>query len=176
MLKEYRTILMKKVPKSSKIYNCNICDYSSSRKSQYERHLSTNKHKKLQSFNTSSQDLTHYKENYKYICELCSKIYKSREGLWYHKKKCNTDMIENIIQDSQPQQINYSNDINQLTHIVTNLVHLNTNLQNQISELTKSGITEIKNSYNNKTNNTKHFILLYLEIYIYPLIFLSKIF
>jgi hypothetical protein len=35
-----------KVPKSSKKYTCNCCDYYTSRLSQYERHLSTDKHKK----------------------------------------------------------------------------------------------------------------------------------
>ncbi len=38
----------KKVPKSSKIFFCKICDYNTSRKSQYERHLTTDKHKYLQ--------------------------------------------------------------------------------------------------------------------------------
>ena len=31
---------------SSKIFECTICDYITSRKSQYKRHLSTRKHKK----------------------------------------------------------------------------------------------------------------------------------
>ncbi len=33
------------VPKSSEKYFCEICDYTTSRKSQYTRHLSTDKHK-----------------------------------------------------------------------------------------------------------------------------------
>ena len=32
------------VPKSSENFNCKCCDYNTSRKSQYERHLSTSKH------------------------------------------------------------------------------------------------------------------------------------
>ena len=34
--------------KSSKKYHCEICDYFTSRKSQYARHLLTDKHKNLQ--------------------------------------------------------------------------------------------------------------------------------
>ena len=36
---------IKKVQKSSDICVCEICDYSTSRKSQYTRHLTTDKHK-----------------------------------------------------------------------------------------------------------------------------------
>jgi hypothetical protein len=34
------------VPKSSEKFYCDFCDYSSCRKSQYDRHLTTDKHKK----------------------------------------------------------------------------------------------------------------------------------
>ncbi len=34
------------VPKSSKLLYCKLCDYKTCRKSQYERHLLTDKHKK----------------------------------------------------------------------------------------------------------------------------------
>ena len=34
--------------KSSQKFHCEICNYSTSRKSQYERHLATDKHKTLQ--------------------------------------------------------------------------------------------------------------------------------
>ncbi len=39
------------VPKSSKIFNCEICDYLTSRKSQFDRHLSTAKHQNLTNVN-----------------------------------------------------------------------------------------------------------------------------
>ena len=41
-------MIQKSSEKSSKIYECKVCDYTTSRKSQFERHLSTLKHKNRQ--------------------------------------------------------------------------------------------------------------------------------
>ena len=40
-------MLTKKVPKVPTNFICNFCDYKTSRKSQYDRHLLTAKHKML---------------------------------------------------------------------------------------------------------------------------------
>jgi hypothetical protein len=74
-----------KVPKNSKHYNdlqqylCEKCNYNTSRKSQYQRHLLTNKHSK---YNLQEQF-----EN-KFVC-CCGKLYNYLTGLYKHKKKCN---------------------------------------------------------------------------------------
>jgi len=70
-----------KVAKSSNGFICSYCDYSTSRKNNYEKHLATLKHLK-----NCKQNVTFCKENY-YICTECNKKYKSRKGLWSHKKK-----------------------------------------------------------------------------------------
>ena len=41
-------MIQKSSEKSSKIYECRACDYTTSRKSQFDRHLSTQKHKNRQ--------------------------------------------------------------------------------------------------------------------------------
>jgi hypothetical protein len=79
--------------KSSKKFHCESCDYFTSRKSQYDRHLATDKHKIL-------QNPTHEKfQNAKlYNCE-CGKIYKHSSTLYTHKKTChinNTFDYQNI--------------------------------------------------------------------------------
>ena len=38
------------VPKSSNNYICELCDYYTSRKSQYDRHILTSKHKKTNKY------------------------------------------------------------------------------------------------------------------------------
>ena len=75
---------MKILPKSSDIFCCELCDYSASRKSQYERHLTTNKHINRTPLNTFASE-----SSYKFACNLCNKKYKARNSLWYHQQKCN---------------------------------------------------------------------------------------
>ena len=69
------------VPKSSDNFVCEICDYVTSRKSQYERHLSTPKHK-----NTTNTTINTIKSSNSFICD-CGKEYKHHSSLWNHKKK-----------------------------------------------------------------------------------------
>jgi len=75
----------KKVPKSSEIFHCELCDYSSSRFSQFQRHLSTQKHKKCENETNMKQNET--KKDEKFQCE-CGSIFNSRTTLWRHKQKC----------------------------------------------------------------------------------------
>ena len=73
-------MLTKKFQKSSKNYCCIICDYNTSRSSQYERHLLTRKHSIL----TKSYDFDKKGSNLIFACE-CGKIYKYRQSLHTHK-------------------------------------------------------------------------------------------
>ena len=75
---------------SSKIFRCNICDYNTSRKSQYDRHLLTSKHKITYDnlHNDLQNDADKVTKSSKYIC-TCGKEYLHRQSLWGHKKKCN---------------------------------------------------------------------------------------
>ena len=68
--------------KSSKKFVCVCCDYSTSRKSQYDRHLLTNKHQFV--LNPTSEKFQTIK---KYVCD-CGKSYKHSSTLYAHKKKC----------------------------------------------------------------------------------------
>uniref|UniRef100_A0A6C0EY20 C2H2-type domain-containing protein n=1 Tax=viral metagenome TaxID=1070528 RepID=A0A6C0EY20_9ZZZZ len=69
-------------PKTSKIFECKLCDFTSSKESEYNRHLLTGKHKQL----TSIENVNN---NAKVLsCDLCSKHYFSRVGLWKHAKVC----------------------------------------------------------------------------------------
>jgi len=75
---------------------CFICEYcktTSGNKKDFKKHLLTAKHKKKESLTKTGIFLT---ENPLAVdiheCSYCKKIYKSRVGLWYHKKKCNPEM------------------------------------------------------------------------------------
>ena len=76
---------MNKSSKATKIYLCETCDYTCSKKSDYDKHLLTTKHQNRKNLNVLEQN---YK---KYICTNCNKNYTARNSLWYHQKKCKTE-------------------------------------------------------------------------------------
>tara|TARA_B100001063_G_C16279712_1_gene318573 strand:- start:107 stop:481 length:375 start_codon:yes stop_codon:yes gene_type:complete len=68
--------------KNIKQFNCLTCNFTCIKKGDYNRHLTTRKHKNMT--NTDN-----YKKNIiqKYSCE-CGKTYKHRQSLHNHKKTC----------------------------------------------------------------------------------------
>ena len=88
-----------KSSKSSKIYFCNCCDYTTSRKSQYERHLSTDKHKRAEMIINDNEKIILDNDKVQKVPKVppqifncnCGKKYKYIQGLYKHKKTCNYD-------------------------------------------------------------------------------------
>ena len=72
---------MKKRKKTPKKFYCKKCDFSSNNKKDFNRHLSTTKHKMETDGNILETKKTQF------IC-LCGKTYKTRSGIFKHKKKC----------------------------------------------------------------------------------------
>ena len=94
----------KKVPKSSNKYNCECCDYHTSRISQYNRHLLTAKHRILTNTNENSS-----KGSKVHICD-CGKEYKHASSLIKHRKKCTYTTEEepkNTIMPPEESNIDY---------------------------------------------------------------------
>ena len=73
------------VPNSSNNYICNCCHYKTSRLSQYERHLLTDKH----SNHINETNMKHFSSE-KFQC-ICGILFKSRTTLWRHKNVCNQE-------------------------------------------------------------------------------------
>jgi hypothetical protein len=82
----------KSCKKSELIFECKYCDYTTSRKSSFDKHLLTSKHDKTLSVNNllteSCKKLQKVAMIGSFACEQCNKEYKSRVGLWKHKKSC----------------------------------------------------------------------------------------
>lgn len=72
-----------KLQKVAPKYYCEKCDYTTSRLSSYNKHLTTAKHLGKQK---ETEKLQKVAENYN--CDYCNKIYRSRSSLWKHKQKC----------------------------------------------------------------------------------------
>jgi len=76
---------IEKVQQSSTRFECIPCSYNTIRKSQYERHCSTNKH-----INVTKSTIVSSESSNLLCCNNCNKIYNSRMGLWRHKNNCKT--------------------------------------------------------------------------------------
>jgi hypothetical protein len=85
-------------PKNYQKYVCEKCDFTCCKYQGFERHLTTLKHKKVVFGDGLVTPKNYLKQ---YSCEKCFKVYKSRNGLWSHLKKC-----EKILQNDTLQLSN----------------------------------------------------------------------
>ena len=132
-------MITEKEQKSSNDFCCKNCNYFTSRKSQYERHLSTDKHKRLQN-NDAGTIL-----NKKYICD-CGREYKYRQGLYNHRKTCKGEKKENIIIQSENKD--------EMKQLVLKLISENQELKNTVLQELRKTITEMIPKMGNNNNNT----------------------
>ena len=72
---------------SQQIYFCVDCDYTCSKKRDYNRHITTAKHNYRTELKLKGEkgETQCYKT---YGCENCDKVYHCRNSLWYHAKLC----------------------------------------------------------------------------------------
>jgi hypothetical protein len=73
--------------KSAKKRRCDSCHYSCSKLSDWERHLLTRKHQNTDKILTQPRETRHENNQTIYECD-CGKIYKHRQSLFNHRKKC----------------------------------------------------------------------------------------
>ena len=131
-MKQNETI---KVPKYPTFFDCCICHYSTSRKSQYDRHLLTDKHK-----NSINETKVKQEHAEKYNC-ICGIVCKGRTTLWRHKKTCSyTEYTKKELQQK-------TND----KELIMMLVKQNSELLEVIKNGTNNNTT---NNSNNTTTNS----------------------
>jgi hypothetical protein len=88
------TLSTKSMEKVCNIFECEICDYSTSYKHNFDKHLTTPKHQKntfcqqTATLSTKSMEKVWKSMENKFECKVCNKFYKDRSGLWRHNKKC----------------------------------------------------------------------------------------
>ena len=85
--------------KMSKLFCCIKCDYTTSRKLNYDRHTLTDKHKnKAVEPKPCSMEpnIEQIEQNQKFNC-ICGRQYTYSRGLSKHKKTCSYQFKQNII-------------------------------------------------------------------------------
>ena len=145
--------------KNTNKYNCKKCYFITCKKTDYTRHLETQKHK-----NNKNDDLLMTDDDFKnekneknekiYYCQ-CGKKYKYKQGIHVHRKKCNfknslTDINENNQETALTTTIKEESDISYKTMFL-DMMKQNKELQNTICEM----IPKMGNTVNT-TNNTNN--------------------
>ena len=77
-----------------RVFFCEKCDFTTSNKYNYEKHLTTAKH--INTTNTTVSARKNAKPEMQYVCE-CGKKYPYRSSLHNHKKRCNYKGDQNKI-------------------------------------------------------------------------------
>ncbi len=153
------TFLETKILPNFPKYFCECCGIKTNYKKDYNNHLLTAKHKKLTKINCLitenlpiSQNEPKIVINKTFVCELCDKEYKSRVGLWKHKKTCcSTKKI--YTENKKEIQTPISSD----KELIMMLVKQNTELM----DILKNGTNNTTNTNcmnNNKTFNLQFFL------------------
>lgn len=134
---------------------CRHCNYQTNRKSNYERHMQSSKHK------INTEFLKDMMENNPYKCLMCNKFYSNKNSLQKHNSRHHNNMNNT----NNTNNTNNDDKINKLTDLVVQVVEQNTYLSRQICKLAKdtnNNNTNI-NSNNTTTNNNRFSINVYLN-------------
>jgi hypothetical protein len=137
--------------KSAMKYFCKCCDYSTSRKCNFDDHLSSSKHSKNQQMETNGNKISEKSADSNNCCEICSKKFTSRSGLWKHRDKgvCSKN-INNSVNSNKV-------DVVAINEIMKYLIKDNAELKSLIVEQQKQQnmvIEIVKNGTQNNCNNT----------------------
>jgi len=156
-------MIVEKTPKNAEKFNCEECNFKCSKQSDYNRHLSTRKHKMV--VNGSNFQ----KVEKKYEC-VCGKVYKHDSGYYRHKKKCNFQQENTPKEDDKDKVINIlikkndeiKEERNEMKDLVLLMVKnmqdnqnvLVKNIQDNQVEITTKIIKEMIPHLGNGNNNT----------------------
>ena len=134
-------------PLFAKKFYCEKCNYCSNKKSDYNKHLQSKKHK-------DTNDTLDDTKKVAFICS-CGKIYKYHSGFYRHKKTCNFEETNTIIKNENKDEMKelVFKLIHENNEIKNTLLKENQELRNQISEM----IPKLGSYNNNKINNKNKF-------------------
>lgn len=154
-------ILETKTSKTSNgIFVCELCHYNCCKKFNWDRHILSSKHIKETNGTNLETKYEQNEQNKEFACENCNKEFKTRSGLWKHKKGCcSFNQAENTQTDTTNTTTN-AIIIEKMFAIFTQLVTQNQDfMTNVIGKV--QGITNNNNI--NTTNNNQFNINMFLN-------------
>ena len=140
---------MKKRKKNAKKYYCKKCDFTSSNKTDFNRHLSTTKHKMVTNGNKNGNCVV---RNVEFPCENCGRIYKYKSGLSRHRKGCVETNHSLVLKSNSSKNATASmkgNDSNAI-NLLAQALSKQGDLIEKLIENQKEMIPKIGNNNNNK--------------------------
>ncbi len=165
--------MMTKTSKNKELnLNCIFCDFKTTKKYNYDIHLTTDKHKRMTNDYKGGQNQGEIKQNKQMICQNidnkyrcnCGKEYKHRQGLWKHKKICNYK--EDIEKISDNITSNFSISPELIVELIKAQIKNSDDLKQILSEqndtiktIVNNGIGNINNSVTQTNSHNKAFNL-----------------
>ena len=128
-----------KSPKIPNFFECKSCNYITCNKKDYNKHIDTDKHKKNEILQNTTEKSPKILKIYE--CK-CGKNYKHQSSLYKHKKMCNYSYDKPITTGENKEDMKV---------LVLKLIDENKELRKTITEM----IPQIGNNNNNNSNNVK---------------------
>jgi hypothetical protein len=144
-------MVTKSCEKVAKFFHCYICDYITCKKSSYNKHITTSKHKTLTLANGIGDEFVAKNQ---YICNNCNKNYNSRNGLWKHKKICIIEKETDFVND------NHINNSPTDKEVIMLLIKENNEFKNMMMKVLENGThnTTTHTNSHNKSFNVQLFL------------------
>ena len=142
-----------KTPKNATVFNCEKCDFTCCKESDYARHIVTRKHKEANAGGAVNANAK--------LCDICNHHFKHASSLSRHKKKCSKEVLNADEADEEKGLVKILIKENMdFKNIILELVKNNGDLQKQMVEVCKTNTaTNIHNSHShNKTFNMQVFL------------------
>lgn len=153
------------MPKNADFFNCEVCDFKCCKNSNWENHISTQKHKRLTETNEKMPlvERENTPSKSKYRCD-CGKRYRHYASLCKHKRvSCEKESpVTDLIPINRSELVEPKNVIS--TEMVIELMKQNKDLQNALIEQNTKMMemartqTVINNTTNNNTFNLQVFL------------------
>jgi hypothetical protein len=145
--------------KTSNIFHCEFCHYTTDRKFNYTSHINSIKHKNNVFNNENNSFLA--KSAKTYSCSNCHESFNDRAGLWRHNKKCNSCLKKTINEEPSDKQLVMML-LKQNSEIIKENSELRkeqTDIKELILEIVKNGTTNTNHSHNTTNSHNKAFNL-----------------
>ena len=135
--------------KNAEIFICEKCDFVCSKKSNFEKHILTRKHK-----NDDKKEQKNAENN---VC-ICGKSFKYRQGIFVHRKTCidyiNINSNNGVVSENKIEEKVDTKTDKELKDLVKELIKQNGELVKTIHDMVpKIGNTNITNNTNNMNNS-----------------------
>ena len=159
------TLGNKIMPKLCSKFYCNFCDYGTSKKSSYDNHLISSKHKKISNGNllesAGNKNMPKLCSP-SFCCETCLKYFKTRSGLWKHSKNCISEKDNKLHIETHDKKDEL---IMMLVKQNSEIIKEHSYVKQLILEIAKNGTHNTTNN-NNNTHTNSHNKTFNLQVFL----------